>query len=179
MAIHPLSSDSETNACEDLTADDIGDISLWIWHQKEYRNVPNYVSNELCQRASALRSVLAVLPPESLPVVQLLEVMTPRATEPFQGIIPDNLFMFHVATHTSSECFRLPVPSRDFLNQLRACAGPILHASAISIPSRFYALFHRPLFDAPLQAASSSSNRGHSMTYFKHCYLRKMQFSQL
>jgi hypothetical protein len=58
MAALPLNSslDSEVNAIEDLTADEVGDIGLWIGQQKQYRNVPNFVANELCQRTSALLS---------------------------------------------------------------------------------------------------------------------------
>jgi hypothetical protein len=128
-AIH----DSETNAFNDLTAEEAGDISLWIGKQKEYRDVPNYVSNELCQRSSVLPSVLALLPSETLPVLQLLELNTPQVAESLQCIEPDSLFGFHEATHTSSECLHLPVPSSDFLNQLRACAGQAMLDGKMSI----------------------------------------------
>ena len=61
---------SDTDAIEDLTAREEGDLSLWIGQQKEYRNVPNYVSNELCWRTSPLPSVLELLPSNSLPILQ-------------------------------------------------------------------------------------------------------------
>ena len=51
MCLHALKLDLEVDIVEDLTAHEVGDIDLWIGQQKEYRNVPNYVSNELCQRA--------------------------------------------------------------------------------------------------------------------------------
>lgn len=123
MSVHALKSDLEVDIVEDLTAHEVGDIDLWIGQQKEYRNVPNYVSNELCQRTCALPSVLALLPSESLSVLQLLEITPPQVTESFQSINPDGLFSFCEATHMSSECFYLPAPSSDFLTHLRACAG--------------------------------------------------------
>jgi hypothetical protein len=134
MTTHPLDNlDSETNAIKDLTTDEVGDISLWIRQQKEYRNVPNFVSNELCQHTSALPSVLAHLPSNSLPVLQLLELTTPQVTEAFQGINPHNLFLFDEPTHTSSECLDLLAPSSNFLTQLRACAGQAMLDGKTSI----------------------------------------------
>ena len=46
MAALPLnlSLDSEANTIEDLTADEVGDTGLWIGQQKQYRNVPNFVT---------------------------------------------------------------------------------------------------------------------------------------
>ena len=123
MCLHALKLDLEVDIVEDLTTHEVGDIDLWIGQQKEYRNVPNYVSNELCQRTCALPSVLALLPSESLSVLQLLETTPPQVTESFQSINPDGLFSFHEATHMSSECFYLPAPSSNFLTHLRACAG--------------------------------------------------------
>ena len=42
---------SEAKIVEDLTTCEVGDINLWIGQQKEYRNVPNYISDELCYYA--------------------------------------------------------------------------------------------------------------------------------
>ena len=75
MPAHHL---SDTDAVEDLTAHNVGDLNLWIGQRKEYRDVPNYVSNELCRRISPLPSVLELLPPTSLPVLQLLGFPTPQ-----------------------------------------------------------------------------------------------------
>jgi len=50
MSVHRLHSD--TNAIEDLTSHEVGDLGLWIGTQKVYHNVPNYVANELCRRTS-------------------------------------------------------------------------------------------------------------------------------
>lgn len=130
MAAHPL--DLNPNVIEDLTADE-GDLSLWIGQQKKYHNVPTYVSNELCQRTSVSPSVLAHLPSESLPVLRLLDLTTPHVTESFQNVKPEDLFMFHVATHTSLECFQLPTPSNTLLNRLHACAGQAMLDGKTSI----------------------------------------------
>ena len=121
MSVHPLHSD--INAIEDLTTDEVGDISLWIGQQKEYRNVPNYVSNELCQRTSPLPSVLELLPSTSLPVLHLLEFPTPRITATILGMTPHASFTFHEAMHLSLECCQVPAPPRDFLRKLQASAG--------------------------------------------------------
>ena len=120
MGVRALNSDVKV---EDLTAHEVGDIDLWIGKHKEYHNVPNFVSNELCWRTSALPSVLAHLPSESLPILQLLETAPPQVTESFQSINPHDLFSLCETTHTSVECFRFPAPSSDFLTHLRACAG--------------------------------------------------------
>jgi hypothetical protein len=133
MVPHPQAR-AETNAIEDLTSDNTGDICLWIGQQKVYFDVPNYVSNELCRRTSAIPSVLALLP-STLPVMQLLELTTPQVVESFQNIKPDDLFSFHEATHSSSEWLQLQVlaPSKDFLKQLRSCAGQAMIDGKISI----------------------------------------------
>jgi hypothetical protein len=99
MSVQPLPSD--TNVIKDLTAHKVGDLSLWIGQQKEYRNVPAYVSNELCRRTSALPSVLKLLPSASLPVLQLLEFPTPRITDAIPDISTDELFSFYEVIHSS------------------------------------------------------------------------------
>ena len=131
MSAHPLHLD--INAIEDLTANEVGDISLWIGQKKVYRNVPNYVSNELCRRTSPLHSVLELLPSTSLPVLQLLEFPTPRVTSTILGITSDASFSFNEATHSSFECCQLPAPPRNFLRQLRASAGQAMLDGKVSI----------------------------------------------
>ena len=125
----------DTNAIEDLTAHDpeVGDLSLWIGKQKKYHNVPKYVSDELCQRTSLLPSVLELLPPASLPVLQLLEFPTPRNMDAILGKTSDKLFSFYKATHTSLECCQIPAPTNDFLRQLRASAGQAMLDGKVSI----------------------------------------------
>lgn len=131
MSTQPLPSD--TNAIEDLTADEVGDLSLWIGQQKEYHNVPAYVSNELCRRTSPLPSVLELFPSASLPVLELLGFPTPRITDTALAIPPDEVFSFNEATHSSLECCQLPAPTRKLLRQLRASAGQAMLDGKVSI----------------------------------------------
>ena len=67
----------EANLTMDLTLHKEGDISLWIGMQKEYHNVPNFIANELSWHVAVPPSVLAHLPPPSLPVLELLNFTTP------------------------------------------------------------------------------------------------------
>lgn len=131
MSVHPLHPD--TNTIEDLTVHEVGDLSLWIGQQKQYCNVPGYVSNELCQRTALLPSVSELLPPTSLPVLQLLEFPTPRITSAIPGIIPGGSFSFYEATHTSLECCQIPAPTSDLLRKLRASAGQAMLDGKVSI----------------------------------------------
>ena len=131
MSTHPLHSD--TYVIEDLTTDEVGDISLWIGQQKKYHNVPNYVSNELCQRASPLPSVLELLPSASLPVMHLLKFPTPRITATILGMTPHTSFTFHEPTHSALECCQIPAPPHNFLRQLRASAGQAMLDGKVSI----------------------------------------------
>ena len=124
---------SDTNAIEDLTSHEVGDLSLWIGKQKVYYNVPNYVANELCWRTSPLPSVLELLPSASLPVLQLLGFPTPRITSAILGTSPDTLFSFYEPTHTSLECCQIPAPTNDFLRQLRAYSGQAMLDRKVSI----------------------------------------------
>jgi len=80
MSVHPLNSD--TNMIKDLTTHEVGDLSLWIGRQREYHN-------ELCRYTSPLPSVLELLPPASLPVLQLLRFPTPHISGTILGIKPD------------------------------------------------------------------------------------------
>jgi hypothetical protein len=118
----PRSPISEANSFVDLTTSEEGDLTLWIGQQKQYHNVPNFVSNELSRRTAALPSVTALLPPASLPVIQVLNFTIPIPMDPLKNT-PNNSFSFHKPTHASSECFLLPVPLTPFLNKLKACAG--------------------------------------------------------
>ncbi|KAI9443778.1 hypothetical protein H4582DRAFT_2053569 [Lactarius indigo] len=117
----------------DLTTDEFGDMNLWIGKGQQYRNVPNYVSDELCRRTSALPTVTSLLPPPSLPVLLLLDFAIPPITRPIQGVNPKDIFSCNNATHTSSECLQLPFPSRDLLNMLRAHSGQAMLDGKISI----------------------------------------------
>ncbi|KAH8977094.1 hypothetical protein EDB92DRAFT_2002633 [Lactarius akahatsu] len=117
----------------DLTADKFGDVNLWIGKGKRYHDVPSYVSDELCRRTSALPTATSLLPPPSLPVSLLLNFAIPPVTQSIQGVNPEDIFSHNNATHTSSECLRLPFPSRDLLNMLRAHAGQAMLDGKISI----------------------------------------------
>src|ERR1700691_5259391 len=72
----------------DLTADEFGDINLWIGKGKRYQNVPEYVSKELCCRTSALQAEesLALLPSSLLPVSLLLDFPIPPIKRSLKGI---------------------------------------------------------------------------------------------
>jgi hypothetical protein len=131
MSTNPLNSDIDT--IEDLTAHEVGDLSLWIGQQKEYRNVPSYVSDELCWRTSSLPLVLELLPPDSLPVLQLLGFPTPRITGLTRSTAPDAFFSFSEATHLSLECCHIPAPTSGFLRQLQASAGQAMLDGKVSI----------------------------------------------
>ena len=124
---------SDANAIEDLTSHEEGNLSLWIGQQKEYCNVPEYVSNELCRRTAPLPLVLGLLPPASLPVLQLLEFPAPRIMGTIPSTMPNTLFSVYEATHTSLECCQMPVPTRNFLRQLRASAGQAMLDGKVSI----------------------------------------------
>jgi hypothetical protein len=117
----------------DLTADEFGDVNLWIGHGKQYRNVPEYVSKELCRRTSALHTDTLLLPSPLLPVLLLLDFPTPPIAQSLKGIDPERIFSHNRATHTSLECLRLPAPSRGILNVLRACAGQAMLDGKISV----------------------------------------------
>jgi hypothetical protein len=117
----------------DLTVDVFGDVNLWIGQGKRYRNVPEYVSKELCRRTSALPTDTLLLPSPLLPVTHLLDFPTPPITQSLKGIDPASIFSHHSATHTSLECLRLPSPSRGILNALMACAGQAMLDGKISV----------------------------------------------
>ena len=120
-------------AVTDLTTDESGDVNLWIGQGKQYYNVPNYVSNELCHRTSALPLVTSHLPPSSLPVFSLLDFPLPPIIQMIKVVNADDFFSFNSATHTSSECFNLSCPPREILNTLRASAGQAMLDGKISI----------------------------------------------
>ena len=131
MSAHPLHSD--TNVIKDLTSDEVGDLSLWIGQQKKYHNVPNFVSNELCWHTSPLHSVLELLPPTSLPILQLLKFPTPCIMGTIPSIMPNALFLFCEATHTLLECCQIPAPTCDFLQCLWASVGQVMLDGKVSI----------------------------------------------
>jgi hypothetical protein len=88
----------------DLTTHEEGDIGLWIRQQKQYNDVPNFVSNELSRRIEALPSVTALLPPASLPVMQVLDFDIPETKDPLQDTQPNGLFSFHKVTLEYTGC---------------------------------------------------------------------------
>jgi hypothetical protein len=117
----------------DLTVDEVGDVNLWIGQGKQYRNVPGYVSKELCRRSSSLPADKSLLPSPLLPVLNLLDFPTPPITQSLKGIDPETIFSRNRATHTSLECLRLPAPSHGILNALTACAGQAMLDGKISV----------------------------------------------
>lgn len=131
-----MSTTSEPDApviITDLTADEFGDVNLWIGKGRQYHDVPNYVSNELCRRTSALPEVISLLPPPSLPVLSLLDFPIPPITQKIQVVNCEDVFSLNSPTHTSSECLRLPCPSHSTLNALRASAGQAMLDGRLSI----------------------------------------------
>ncbi|KAI0301414.1 hypothetical protein BC826DRAFT_1102007 [Russula brevipes] len=131
MAAPP--SDLETHAIEDLTADEAGDLGLWIGTNRLYDSVPWYVSEALRQRTAPLPSVLDLVPSPHLPVLELLEFETPPLVKIDQDIPPVHIFSLREATHPSSECLRLTAPSTRHLSQLRAHAGQAMLDGKMSI----------------------------------------------
>jgi hypothetical protein len=117
----------------DLTADEFGDVNLWIGQGKRYHDVPEYVSKELCRRTSALPAETSLLPSPSLPVLNLLDFPTPPITLSLHGAKPEEVFSNHASTHTSSECLHLPAPSHGILKSLTACAGQAMLDGRISV----------------------------------------------
>ena len=117
----------------DLTVCEYGDIDLWIRTGKQYHNVPNYVSNELCRQMTALPLVIPLLPPPSLPVLSLLKFPVPPIAKTIKVVNPGDFFSFDSAMHTSSECVQLPCPSRETLNAMRASAGQAMLDDKVSI----------------------------------------------
>ena len=106
----------------DLTSNafEPGDIDLWIGHGKQYRDVPEFVSAELCRRMSALPAAeMLLLPSPMLPVMHLLDFPTPPITPSLKGIDAEAIFSHNKATHTSSKCLQLPSPSHKVLQMLR------------------------------------------------------------
>lgn len=107
----------------DLTLNEFGDLSLWIRQGRQYHNVPEYVSTELSRCTSPLPTETSLLPSPLLPIIHLLDFPTPPITPSLKGINAEATFSHNEATHTSSECLRLPAPSHGILQVLRACAG--------------------------------------------------------
>jgi hypothetical protein len=60
-----------------LTVNEVRDVNLWIGQGKSYHDVPEFVSNELCRRTSALTTEMSLLPSPLLPVLRLLDFPTP------------------------------------------------------------------------------------------------------
>ena len=133
MSIASAASEHSESPITDLTVDEFGDIALWIGQGKQYHNVPEYVSNELCRRTSALPMATSLLPSPLLPVLHLLDFPIPPITQSLSGISPENIFSYHNATHTSTECQRLSAPSKGVLQVLRACAGQAMLDGKISV----------------------------------------------
>ena len=117
----------------DLTVDKLGDINLWIGRGKQYHNVPKFVSDELCRRTSAVPAVTSLLPSPSLSVFLLLGFPTPPIMKSLQDVNAETTFSCNNATHTSSECLRLPAPSHAILTALRAYAGQAMLDGKLSI----------------------------------------------
>jgi hypothetical protein len=119
-----VNSNSGVRTIEDLTTREEGDITLWIEKNRIYKNVPGFVSDELCLRTSSLPIVIVqIVPPPSLLVMQLLNFSLPGVTKPLQGIDPMGIFSFHESTHMSLECINLEIPDISLLRKLRDCAG--------------------------------------------------------
>ncbi|KAN0139177.1 hypothetical protein V8E53_002678 [Lactarius tabidus] len=116
----------------DLTVDEFGDANQWIGQGKKYHDVPEFVSKELCRRTSAPPTETPLLPSPWLPVICLLDFPTPPITL-LKGINAEEIFSHNRATHTSSECLQLSVPSHKILEALRACAGQAMLDGKISV----------------------------------------------
>ena len=107
----------------DLTVGEFGDVNIWIGQGRRYQNVPEYIAKELCRRTSALPTETSLLPSPQLPVLHLLDFPTPPVTPSLKDINAEAMFSSTIATHTSSECLQLLVPSPNILKALKSCAG--------------------------------------------------------
>ena len=125
---------AELNApITDLTADEFGDVNLWLGQGKRYHDVPEYVSRELCHRTTARPTEASLLPSPLLPVLHLIDFPSPPTSQSLQDLKPEQIFSHSIATHPSSECLRLSAPSHDVLNALMDCAGQAMLDGKISM----------------------------------------------
>ena len=121
MSAQPLHSD--TNVIEDLTADEVGDLGLWIGQQKEYCNVPNcydppqffssssdpfLVTIPMPKRPLPLNpSPLPDLPP--LPPSEPSKPSSPLDQPPVEPLVPVP-WNIHCREYSSMEAYQEPTP---------------------------------------------------------------------
>ena len=146
-----------------------------IGWQKEYRNVPSYVSNDLGRCTSALPAVLTHLPSESLSILQLLRTALPQVTESFQCTSPHDLFSFQETTHTLSAvlsaCSTTSIPTYGMCSHTDRTFQPAaLPRISVPYPTEFSSkLTVRLLRGTPIMLV---------LRHFTHCCLKKKRFLQ-
>ncbi|KAF8197121.1 hypothetical protein BJ912DRAFT_923213 [Pholiota molesta] len=108
------------NPPEDLRLPLIDD---WIGKGKTYKNVPDFVAQELLQRLAIPDSIEALLPSSMLSVRQLLAIPIPPQIQPPPGISPLACFSETAPNVNLSDLPHTPIPPNIFVIQLRRVAG--------------------------------------------------------
>jgi hypothetical protein len=140
----------EANTFVDLTTHEEGDIGLWIRQQKQYHNVPNFVSNELSRCTEALPSVTALFPPASLPMMQVLDFAIPKTKDPLQDC---KVRTCHGPRNRSHGCLPVQPEPGVTLSQCIRCAHHLHVARLCSAANLSHAAF------ATLPSSLTASHR--------------------
>ncbi|KDR83159.1 hypothetical protein GALMADRAFT_206799 [Galerina marginata CBS 339.88] len=123
------SSDSEPPG---ITAEST-QLVLWIRKGKAYKDVPDFVSEELCRRLTLPEDALAVLPAQKLSISQLIESRFSMQVQMLQIGTPSSCFSEREPNTSLTSLLLRPVPSRKFIQQLQACSGQAMLDGKVSV----------------------------------------------
>ncbi|KAF8993134.1 hypothetical protein BDQ17DRAFT_1331884 [Cyathus striatus] len=110
------------------------DLTKWIGSGKVYRNVPDFVSDELLRRTKLANVPGAVLiPAHTASPIDLVQISLQDISEEFQLKPAAERFLSNIASHPLSILNELPIPSATYLNQLNAASGQAMLDNKLSI----------------------------------------------
>ncbi|KDQ60091.1 hypothetical protein JAAARDRAFT_45943 [Jaapia argillacea MUCL 33604] len=111
------------------------DPLCWISQGKRYKDVPMVVSLELCRCVSLPTLATLLLPPNDMPILDLLNFTLPCILGSFQLIPPTSCFSSDTPNTGFDSIITQPIPPREFVEQLRAAAGQAMLDGMLSIRS--------------------------------------------
>ncbi|KAF8875675.1 hypothetical protein CPB84DRAFT_1752627 [Gymnopilus junonius] len=116
-------------------------LSSWIGQGKKYKDVPDFISQELCYRLLIPENEIMALPSKTLPISQLLDNNFSLQTQSLYLTMPESCFSKKEPNTTLDSLLQCPIPSRQFASQLCSLSGQALldgKQSYLDLAPNFY-----------------------------------------
>jgi hypothetical protein len=137
---------------EDILTEEalVFDPSLWIGHQKKYKDVPLHVSNALTQLRQIPEAILSLLPQPEVPILDFISLKLPRQSAELVMVKIDKCFSSEAPQMDIQTFLHRSIPPKSFITAVENSLGQAWFDGKVSfVDPRFVGSDNRLSFWVP------------------------------